>query len=203
MARMPPFAQPGSFVRFFAGVETFPTFARDQEETRFLRLEEGIGPLKYPHTFENLAQDERSSLKVFDDLEMDPNHIAHVFLGVGHKAKVRFFHPFDTRLLRWDDQDLDIADKDAANLTHDDSPIEDPRFDFWVAPTENFVPGLDARNIESLQRPARNLDLKVLFLAQKYRFTILDEDDDEDAETIRKLEQGEIPFTVAHFGGKV
>jgi hypothetical protein len=136
MARTPKFAEPSSYIRYVGPVlgsaAQRSAGGGSESELRFLRLNAREGPLKYPYRFARVAPGVANSPLTFADLELQPRHIAQVYFGISYGGRARFYHPFDERLLKWDDPSLaNIQEKDTANIEHDDSPLEAPRFSFW------------------------------------------------------------------------
>ena len=71
-----------------------------------------------------MSQSPRSTSQTFSELELQPKHIAQVYCGVSYGGRARFYHPFDERLLKWDETALStVQERDTANLEYEDSPI--------------------------------------------------------------------------------
>lgn len=208
MPRLPPFRKPSSYIQYVGEVLTFPTLVTPAEGTRkvnrFIRLGARMGPLKLQHRFANVAAGitNVSSQVNFTDLELTPNHIAQLFIGVSRGGRVRVFHPMDERVLKWDQKTLDVENEDdTANLEHEDTPIESPRYEIWLAPTENFVPGFTAENVINDVTPARRVNVDLLVLAAKYTFEYVDPQ--READVYDKLVRHQIPSHFVTFGGQV
>lgn len=201
------FPQPSEYIGYMGPVLTHPKLvsqAVDGTETklRFIRLNAREGPLKYPYRFPNIASGATSASQNFGDLELLPKHIALVYFGISYGARAQVYHPLDERLLKWDQATLDlIQEKDTGNIDWEDSPIEDPKYGFWLAPTENFVPGLVVENVLSHVRPPRSLNIDVVFWASKYTYEFVTRE--SEAEIHDKLVKHQIPWRYATFGGKV
>lgn len=201
MSSLPNFAEPNTFIRFQAPTQQFPSGKREAASLRFIRLRNREAPLKLVHRFTDLTPGERSDQKTFSDLEMAPDHVLHVFVGISPGARARFWHPNDVRILQWDESDLDAAERDTSNIEHKESPLENPQFDFWVAPTMNFTPAFDVENILSHTLPGRTIDVQLKFLGAKYTFDMIEKE--ESPELFRQLRNFELPSTFATFGGEI
>jgi len=206
MPRTPKFAPPSSYIRYVGPVlghaAQRSSGEGSEEQLRFIRLNAREGVLKYPYRFPFQAPATQSAAQSFSDLEMSPKHIAQVYFGISVGARARFYHPLDERLLKWDQPTLTlIQERDTGNIEYEDSPIEAPSFNFWLAPTENFVPAFDVENILSDIRPLRTIDVQVLFLAMKYTYEFVTRK--SDAETFEKLLRHQIPSRFVSFGGKI
>lgn len=204
MARNPSFAEPSSYIRYVGPVIAHASQRSpeggSETKLRFIRLNAREAPLKYPFRFASVAPGARSAAQNFGDLELLPSHIAQVFVGVSIGGRARIFHPFDERVLRWDQATMDdITEDDTGNLEYEDSPIDEPSFEMWLAPTENFVPGIDVVNV--LSTPRRTMDIQVLFVAAKYTYEFVTQE--RDPETHDKLRKFQIPSRQVTFGGKI
>lgn len=201
MPRMPAFAEPSTYIRYFGPVLTHPSLRSNDAKLRFIRLHQREAPLKYDRVLTAIAPGAVSTLTTFGDLRMDPKHIAQVFVGVSVGGRMRVFHPFDERILKWDDPTLDIQERDTANVEHEESPAESPRYELWIAPTDNFVPAFDLENIEANVVPRRSLDIRVSILAAKFTYEFVERE--VEADIFDKLSKFSIPSRMVTFGGKI
>lgn len=199
MARLPNFASPGQYVEFIGQKIEFPTMQSEGSTRRFLRLGVRESPLKYHFRFANLAAGARSSLQTFNDLEMEPKHICQAFLGISYGGRLRLSQPVDQRLLKWDKSVEDVNEIDTGNIEHEDSPIEDPRFELWIAPTENYVPAVDVENVMTHVRPARSIDIHLRFVGALFQYDMIDQA--KEPEIYDKLVTRKIPSRPITFGG--
>lgn len=200
------FPEPSQYIRYVGPVLAHSSLRSpeggSEERLRFIRLNAREGPLKYPYRFNSVAPGAVSSAQSFGDLELAPKHIAKFYFGISYGARARLFLPFDERILRLDQPTLDlIQEKDTANIDWEDSPIEEPKFNFWLAPTENFVPAVDVENVLSHIRPARNLNVDIAFYGMKYTYEFVTKE--ADPENFEKLRRFQIPSDFATFGGKI
>jgi hypothetical protein len=132
----PNFAEPGSFIRYYGQSVVDP---RDKDKRlRFVQLQEGEGPQRYPFKFATVAVDANGNSVTFSDLDPANGHVEEVFLGVAPGIRAKLSLPFDTRLLKWDTTLQNISDDQAAVLTHGLSPYEAPTFEFWIPPNKNY-----------------------------------------------------------------
>ncbi len=202
MPRLPPFAEPSTYLRAIAPKEgQFNATEIVGSKVVFIRLGPREGPLKYQWDFGALAAGVRSSLKAFGDFQLKDNHIAQVYMGITPGARARFYPPLDLRLLEWDDPSLDIQKDDTGNIEYEDSPVDDPRFNFWLAPGLSFVPAADVQNTLSDVVPARSINIQLYFLAALYQFEFVDKE--KEPEIWDKLSKFQIPSKFVTFGGAV
>lgn len=205
MPRLPKFQEPSTYIKYVGPVfvhpkQVVPSDASDVK-LRFVRVLAREAPLKYVRTFANVGPGTVASGIIFGDLEQLPSHILQCFIGVSYGGRLRVFHPQDQRILKWDDQSLEIQERDTANIEWEDSPVEDPKFELWVAPTINFVPQLDAENVLSHVVPRRNIDIQVFMLAAKYTYEFVEKT--READIYEKLVRHQIPSKYVTFGGKI
>lgn len=198
--RVPPFEEPQSIVKFVGKRQSFPTQEVEQQGLQFLRLLEREAPVKLDFTFSDVSPGSETPPTTFTDLEMDPQHVLQVFIGVTRGGAIRVQHPNDTEVLDWDQQTLDQVDEnDTRTLEYEDSPIDRPSFELWVAPTtENLTPALTAENILSTVRPLRTIDVRVLMIGAKYTYDFVD-----DPSLLDDLRHGRKPAKFAWFGGGI
>lgn len=205
MPRLPPFQEPSTYIRYVGpvlGHAGEQSGSSGKTETRYLRLNAREAPLKYQYRSAFVNPGVQTALQTFGDFELTPKHIAQFFMGVSLGGRVRFYHPFDERVLKWDQPTLDLVnERDTANIEYEDSPIDDPQFEFWLAPTENFVPGVDVENVLTDVVPRRSIDIHVLFLAAKFTYEFVTRETDPD--TYEKLRRFQIPSKHVTFGGKI
>lgn len=207
MPRQPRFSEPSTYLRYVGPVlgETSLKSTKHvgaENELRFIRLNARESPLKLQRRFAAVGPGSRSTLLTFSDLEMDLKHIAQCYVGVSYGSRARVFHTLDERILKWDQQTLDqVTEDDTANLEYDDSPIDDPRFEFWVSPGENNVPAFDLENVANDATPRRTLNLELLILAAKYTYEFVFPDEEPDI--YKKLSTFQIPSRFVTFGGKI
>jgi len=131
------FLEPGHFVRIW-----------DRELRRFVfyRLLEREGPLKYPYTYAVLKANTTCSEKIFEDLNPSKNHIYQCFLGIRDGLRLNVWHPYDEKMLLWDETDLDdVSSSDTANLEYEDTPYDEPTFQFWII--RDRYPGFVVKNL--------------------------------------------------------
>lgn len=208
MARLPNFAEPSTYIKYRGPVLTWPTQVSASDDTadkiRFIRLNAREGPLKYPRILSpsgGLAPGIVSSPTNFGDLEMLPKHIAQVFIGVSYGTRIRVNHPLNERILKWDDNSLDITEADTANIEYEDSPIDEPKYELWLAPTVNYIFQLDAENILNDVRPARSINAQILILASKYTYEFVEPEREPDL--YDNLRKHRIPSRWVNFGGRI
>lgn len=201
MPRLPKFAEPSTFVRFYGGKANWPRVEASDTELQYIRLLARESPLKYHFRFASVGAGVVASQKTFGDLELKPEHIAQVYVGVSYGARARLYHPLDVRLLKWDELVKDVQEKDTANIEHEDSPLESPRKEIWIAPTNNLVPAMDVENIMTHVLPARSIDVHLMFLAALFQYEFVDRA--SEPEIYEKLVRSQIPSRFITFGGKV
>lgn len=206
MPRNVPFQEPSTYVRYVGPVvgESRDQSFRDEGQStlRFIRLNAREGPLKLRYTFPNIAVGSRSNVQSFSDLAGNYNHLLQVFFGISVGGRARIYLPVDERINKLDEGALQqTTDDDAGQLDHEDSPIENPRYHFWVAPGKNFVPSIDVQNILNDVQPSRNLDVQVLFYASKFTFDLVDKQSEPDI--YDKLAKNQIPSRQITFGGRI
>ncbi len=206
MPRNVPFQEPSSYLRY-VGAEVGES--RDQSfrdvgasELRFIRLNAKESPIRIPFTFAAIAAGQRSAVQAFSDMVSNYNHILQVFMGISVGARARVFLPVDERILKLDENSLtQTVEKDTGIVEYEDSPIENPRYNFWVAPGKNYVPAIDVENTLSVERPLRAIDVQVLFYMAKYTYDLIDPAVEPDLHD--KLKRFQIPSRHVTFGGRI
>lgn len=147
-------------------------------------------PLKYPYSFPSLASGSKSDDVTFDELDPDEDHVYQAFLGINPGIRVQVWHPFDIRILKWDERIEDIDEDATANLVHDESPYDDPEFSIWISHTR--YPALRVENITP-----RSFIPRVRWVAAKFTFEAV-----IDPDLLDKLKRKKIPSEPVMFGGE-
>lgn len=204
MPRVPKFAEPSSYIRFFGSVQSYPgpaTQSQDNAE-QFIRLKTRQDPYKYHYVFANVAPGAgATNPQTFGDLELKPTHIAQVYVGISWGGRARMYLPNDQRLLKWDHLIQLTQEKDTGNIEYEDSPIDRPVKHFWLAPTVNLTPSFDVENVLTHILPARTINIQLFFLAALYQYEFVDPD--KEPEIVDKLKKAQIPSRWVSFGGVV
>lgn len=192
MPIMPEFRAPGDYLRHFG-----PSVARPQRDpdkrTRYIQLQERMAPLKYPYTFSSVATGAKSDDVVFDELQPDNIHIYEAYLGVKPGARIFTWHPYDEKILKWDEAIEDIEEDHTANITHEESPYEAPEYSIWIK--RDGYPSLKAMNIAW---PGKSIRPEIIWLAAVFKFEEI-----TDKELLDMLKKRKIPSTPISFGGKI
>lgn len=206
MPRNVPFADPSSYLRYMGPVvgenrdQTFRQEARSQ--LRFIRLNAREGPIRVPLKIANVAPGARSAVQSMSDMVGAPNHLHQVFMGISYGARARFYLPLDERILKLDESALtQVVEQDTNVLEYEDTPIDNPRFQFWVAPGKNFVPAVEVENVLSDVQPRRTIDVDLLFYMTKFTYDIIDPQ--AEPEIHDKLIKFQIPSKHVSFGGRI
>lgn len=171
------FLEPGHFVRWWD---------RETKSFVYARLLEREGPLRYPYTFSSLLPGNTASEKVFEDLNPSKIHLYQCYVGIrGTGIRLNVWHPYDEKMLKWDETDLeDIDETEAANLEYYDSPYENPKFQVWII--RDRYPGLVVENLFG----NRNIRPQILIIGMKYNYEII-----KDATLLDKLQRGLVKCT--------
>lgn len=183
------FHQPGHYLRFYDRNEG------DHGEIKFIQLMEGEGILKYPWTYGNLTSDtmtDGTNEKNFDELDPADNHIYQIFLGVDPRIRATIWHPYDEKILKWDEADIeDIDENETANIQYTDSPYSNPQFELWILPEK--YPNITIQRIghTTVYMP------RIIFLGFKYNYR---EEKDIDPVVLDKLRRNQITVTPISIG---
>ena len=186
MSFTPSFPEPGVYVRYWD---------QTAKEFKFIRLMERSGPLKYPRRLPQLTAGSKGDTTTFDELNPSETkkHRYMAYVGVRPGFQYYLWHPYDVKLLKWDEDITDITEDDTANLTYEESPYEAPTKFIWIQ--RDRYPALQARNVSG-----KTGTPEVIFIAMLY---IVLEDKDLDADTKAKLRAGQIPSIPISFGGEM
>jgi len=168
------FLPPGAIIRWWDD---------NSKDFIYLRLLEREGPLKYPYTFSALSAGSESDEFKTEDLNPSKTHIYNLYLGVRPGIQVRVWHPYDEKLLKWDEKLDDIDDDEAANIEHKDSPYEKPKFSVWVK--RDRYPGLIIKNIIN-----RTIKPQIIWIGYKYTYEQI-----KEPTVLDKLKRGVIKST--------
>ncbi len=115
--------------------------------------------------------------------------------------RTQVWHPFDERLLRFDQRVIKIPEDETANLTNEESPFDSPVFSVWIAPGKRF-PGLIFQNIsDRFVQGGKTLKPSIIWMLAK--FTWIDIKPDNFPDIYNGLETLSIPSTPMSFGRKV
>lgn len=192
MPIMPKFREPGDYLRYFG-----PSITRPQQDPtkkfRYIQLLERMAPLKYPYTFPSVAAGAKSDDITFDELQPDNIHIYEAYLGVKPGARIFVWHPYDEKVLKWDEKIEDIDEDYTANITHEESPYEAPEYSIWIK--RDGYPLLKAMNITW---PRKSIKPEIIWLAAKFKFEEI-----TDGELLDMLKKRKIPSTPISFGGEI
>ena len=192
---LPEFQEPGQYIRYFGPSVSDPQ-NDPKRKTRYILLLERMAPLKYPYRFSSLTDGEKSSEVIFDELDPSKNHIYQAFLGIKPGARIFVWHPYDTKILKWDETIEDIEEDYTANLTYKETPYEKPEYEIWIK--RDDYPALVAQNITY---PAKTINPEIIWIAAKFNFQEIDEKN--NPELFDKLEKRKIPSKPVTFGGSI
>lgn len=196
--RTPEFAEPGTYVRYFG--ENLLDSKDEVKKFRYLQLQERDGPLRYPFTFTSTAVDALTSQQIFSDLDPGRKHVYQAFLGVAPGVRVRVSHPFDVRILRWDQNVAQISDDQTAVLTHGLSPYEAPSYSLWIPPNKRY-PALTGQNATAdLVMGGKAIKPRVIWIGSVFNYLIVDE---AMPDILDKLVKKKVPSLPITFGGSI
>ncbi len=183
---VPPFEEPGSFLRFFDPVG---------KEFKFVQLTEMEAPLKYPFRLDETSHGALSNEHTFDDIEPSrtDEHLSQAFLGVKPDARFEVFQPVDEQALVWDKNIEDIQLKLTRSIEYSDSPFHAPRFNLWIQ--EDKPPSVRARVFPG---PGETMTPELIWIAAKYNFIDQTRLSDDVLEGLRSRE---IPSAPIKFEG--
>ena len=187
MPIIPKFPEPGTYCRFYDLTE---------KVYKYLRLLEVEAPLKYPYRFASLsAGSKRSEAFVFDELNPSDakKHRFCAYIGVKPGVKLFIWHPYDQKVLKWDEDIEDVSDDDVANIEYEESPYDAPQKSIWIE--HDRYPGVLPKNVSN-----KAMCPEIIFIAAKY---LVKEHRELSVETIGKLEEGVIPSIPITFGGLI
>jgi len=192
MPIMPRFRAPGDYLRHFGSSVAHPQ--EDPEKRfRYIQLQERMAPLKYPYTFASVASGAKSADVTFDELQPDNIHIYETYLGVKPGARIFLWHPYDKKILKWDEKIEDIEEDDTANITHEESPYEAPEYSIWIK--RDGYPLLNAMNITW---PGKAITPEIIWLAAMFKFEEI-----TDPVLLDMLKKRKIPSLPMSFGGAI
>jgi len=202
---LPEFREPGSYIRYY-GASVFDPVADPQLKTRFIRLNDREGPLRYPFKIStsSVAQDTLAGEATFSDLEPARNHVFQVFLGVHPGAYFIVSNPQDARILKWDIvvapvAPLQVSEAVTGVITYKESPVEAPQFELWIAPGKQY-PKLDALiKTQELVGVPKSIRAGGIWYAMRYRYTSIDPR--AESEIYDMLSKHKIPSFPMTFGG--
>jgi len=117
MPIMPEFRNPGDYLRFFGPSVERPQ-ADPEKKFRFIQLQERMAPLKYPYTFKSVAPGSKGDNITFTELQPDSVHIYEAYLGVKPGIRIFVWHPYDSKILKWDEKIEKIADTVSPIIPH-------------------------------------------------------------------------------------
>jgi len=192
MPILPEFREPGDFLRHFG-----PSVARPQADPekkfRYIQLQERMAPLKYPYTFVSVAPGSKGDDITFAELQPDNVHIYEAYLGVKPGVRIFIWHPYDSKILKWDEKIEEIAEDYTANITHEESPHEAPEYSIWIK--RDSYPLLQPMNITW---PGKSIKPEIIWLAAMFNFKEV-----TDEELLDMLMKRKIPSTPISFGGAI
>jgi len=149
------FLEPHYYIRFFDRVA---------KKTRFFLLLEREAPLKYPYKFQELEPGETLKEEIiFEELNPSDHHIYQAFLGIRHGCIVYVWHPYQEKILKFDESPIEKINEDLIGLEYRDSPYEDPIFHIWIFRDE--YPGLVVKNILN-----RKIEPEIVWYCAKFTF---------------------------------
>ena len=181
---LPKFPQPGTYCRYYDLTAKL---------YRYLRLMEMDAPLKYPYRFPSLSPGSKLSDTVnFDELNPSDSkkHRYCAFLGVKPGIKLYIWHPYDMKVMQFDEHIEDISEDNVANIEYDESPYDAPQKCLWIE--HDRYPGVLPKNVST-----KTLCPEIIFLVANYVVK------DITADEIGKLERGELPLLPISFGGVI
>lgn len=161
---------------------------------RYLHLVERDLPLVYDKRIASVAPGSKSSLAILDELDPseDKHHVYKFYLGVYPETWVHLFHPFDVKMLMFDERISNINENTVAVIRNEESPSDAPTKSFWVI--HERYPGVEVRNVGR-----RTFTVGVRLLGAKYR---VEYDEEISADTKNKLTSGEVPSLPIGVGGE-
>lgn len=166
------------------------------KQYRFMRLMERQLPLLYPRRLGSVASGSTTSDVSLDELNpsKEKKHRYLVYMGVGPGARYYVWHPFDVKILKWDETPIeDVAPDLTAHLTYEESPLDAPTFPMWIEPDR--YPLINAKNISD-----HTIVPEVFFLGCKY---VVKLQEDLSQVELAELQQEKRPYLPISFGGEI
>ncbi len=122
-------------------------------------------------------------------------------MGVQGGFRTQVWHPFDERLLRFDQRIIKIPEDETSNITIDDTPFNAPVFSVWIAPGKRF-PGLIFDNFSKrVVQGGKALVPSIIWIVAKFRW--IDITEDRFPDTFKALENLQLPFKAVSFGRRI
>lgn len=188
MAYEPWFPEPGAYIRYM-------DYSAGEGRIKYRRLLWRRSPMRYPRRFASVAAASLGTGLNFD--ELDPSdtkhHIYLAYLGVCPGFLFYLYHPYDIKVLKWDEDITDINSDLVAAITYQMSPLEWPTKAIGIEHAR--YPGITPRNIGGAAKiPA------VEWIAALYKVIEHNELSDEE---LQRLESGALRSHPWDFGGEL
>ena len=188
MSFSPWFPEPGSYIRYFD---------HDQKEYRYRRLLWRRDPLRYPYRFPAVtAANVGVASKDFDELNPSAtkHHIYLAYLGLRPGFLFCLWHPYDIKLLKWDENITQIDENLTAVLDYENSPYEFPTKSIGIE--HDRYPAVEAK--KNLTGETKNPE--IIWVASLY---LTREHTELSSDEISKLQSGAIRSYPTDFGGEL
>lgn len=187
----PWFPEPGTYIRYLA-------YESGQAIIKYRKLLWRRAPLRYPYRFASVAAGGTLGTgTTFEDLNpatKAKKHIYLAYLGVRPGFLYHIYHPYDIKILKWDEGTLVGIDENlTAALTYEDSPYDLPTFALGIE--EDRYPNVTPRNISN-----RAMKPEIMWTAALYRIKEYEELSDDERQ---KLESGALRSYPWDFGGSL
>ncbi len=178
------FPEPGTFVRYWD---------KQAKQYKFQRLVDRRFPYVYPRRLQSVAPGSTSNLLQLREIDPAENtdHRYMAYIGVKGGHKVQVFHPFDVRLLQWDESITEIDLDQTAFIDYQSSPYEAPSFFIWVEPQK--FPAFKAINVTNKTGSA-----EIIIMAAVYS---IQGEDKIQPEILDALKQDKILSLPINYGG--
>ena len=187
MSYMPWFPEPGSYIRYYDAVA---------RQVRYRRLLWRRDPLKYPRRILALSSgSKRSSGLVLDELNPSETkeHLYLAYIGVKPGFLFYIYHPYDIKVLKWDEDVTDIDEDRVANISYAQSPYEYPTYHIGI--DRDRYPAIQPYNVTN-----RTMTPEIMVLAALYKFVPHAKLSDDER---NRLESGALRSHPWDFGGEL
>jgi len=187
MTFTPWFPEPGSYIRYF-------NF--DVKEYRYRKLLWRRDALRYPYRYAAVTAGSAGTSKTFDELNPadTKKHIYLAYLGLKPGFLYTLWHPYDVKILKWDENITDIDEDLTAVLDYESSPYEFP----------SKAIGIERDRYPAV-RPEKNIsgetkNPEIIWVASMY---VVKEHGDLSPDEIARLQSGALRSYPWDFGGEL
>ena len=189
MSYLPWFPEPGSYIRYMDYKGATPG------AVKYRKLTWRRDPLRYPRRLVSVAAGSKGDALVLDELNpsADKKHLYLAYLGFKPGFLFYLWHPFDIKLLKWDERITDIDEDLTATMTYEESPYEFPVKSIGIE--RDRYPAVQARNISPV-----SMNPEVIVIASQYKVV---EHEALTEDELAKLQSGAMRSYPWDFGGEL